>query len=531
MKKQTRKKPKHRAAASALSSRSRFMDNVAGVTFHGRRNLYKSLGYDRAITPQQYRSRFRRNAVAQRVVTAMPKATWRGGAEVIENDAPTMTAFEQAWENLERKLNIWSVFHRADILAGLGRYSIILIGSPGELDIPLDEGTLSMNDVVYLTPFMEEDAVIEKFDTDYKSPRFGLPIYYSVRRLAPNAFRTNTPETVGRRVHYTRVLHVADGLLDDHVYGIPRLERVWNLLDDLEKVTGGGAEAFWKRADQGLVLNLDPMLTMRKDPNTGKFTEIEQMRDQIEQYEHDLKRVLLMRGVKVETLGSDVADISGTVQSLMAQISAGSEIPQRILMGSEAAKLASTQDADTWDERVADRRSEYAAPQIVKPFVERMIWLGVLPKPKGHFDVRWPEIKNLNEAQRADLALKWSQLNKNAGDVVVSGADIREKILGLDADPAASRDVSEAIPKHHGDDNESQTQIMPRTPAYGYPTKPGVDLPAKTIPGDAGVPPRTPSGNGNLPPKTNRSRWASRKEGSTSWQHVHDTADRFRRKV
>lgn len=528
MKKKTLKKhrrPQMRSAASALSSRSRFMDNVDGITFHGRRNMYKALGYDRSMTPQMYRSKFRRNAVAQRVVTAMPKATWRGGAEVIETDDPTLTAFEQAWISLERKLNVWAVFHRADILAGLGRYAIILIGSPGELDVPLEQGSLTMDQVVYLTPFMEEDAVIEKFDTDYKSPRFGMPIFYSVRRLVPNAFRTNTPETVGRRVHYTRVLHVADGLLDDHVYGIPRLEKIWNLLIDLEKVTGGGAEAFWKRADQGLVLNLDPMLTMRKDPATGKFLELEQMQGQIDAYEHDLKRVLLMRGVKVETLASDTADISGPVQALMSQISAGSEIPQRILMGSEAAKLASAQDADTWDERVQDRRSEFAAPQIVKPFVERMIWLGVLPTPKGHFDCRWPEVKNLNESQRADLASKWAGLNKAAGDTVVTANDIRDKILGLDP-LSTSRGSSEAVATYPNDQNESQDINHPRTPAYGY--QGGADLPPKTIPGDAGIPPRTPSGNAPAP-KANRSRWAAGKGRSKPWQHVHDTADRFRR--
>lgn len=483
------------------------MDNVAGITFQGRRNIYRSLGYDRFITPQMYRSRFRRNCVAQRVVTAYPKATWRSGAEIVENDNPEQTVFEKAWEQMESRLNVWAVFHRADILAGLGRYSIILIGTPGDLDQPLEDGTLKAEDIVYLTPFMEEDAIIEKFDTDTKSPRFGMPVYYSVRRLAPNAFRVNTPETVGRRVHYSRVIHVADGILDDHVYGIPRLEKMWNILDDLEKVTGGGAEAFWKRADQGLILNLDRMLTLRKDAATGKFLEIEQMREQIEAYEHDLKRVLLMRGVTVEKLGSDVADIGPTVASLMSQIAVGSEIPQRILMGSEAAKLASTQDDDNWDERVADRRSEYAAPQIVKPFVERLIRLGALPKPQtGSFMVRWPEIKNLTEAQRADLAVKWSTINKNAGGVVVQPADIREKVLGLDP-VSPARGTGEGVPTKVSNPGESQSTFMPKTPAYGYD-------------GGKAVYPYGAKG---------RTRWsASRKEGSTSWIHIHDTADRFR---
>lgn len=421
---------KRKGASSALLNRSRLQNNIDGVTFNGRRNMYTALGYTRVITPAKYRSRFRRNAVASRIVTAAPKATWRGGAEVIESNTPEQTPFEQAFEAMERRLNLWAIFHRADVLAGLGRYAIILLGTPGNMEEPLT--TLRPQDLMYMTPFSEEDAPIEKFDTDIKSPRFGLPTMYAVRRMTPNAFRTSSAETIGRRVHYSRVIHVADGLLDDHVYGLPRLEKVWNLLDDLEKVTGGGAEAFWRRADQGLMFNLDPMTQVQIDPATGKAIELESMREQIDNYEHGLARILTMRGVEAKSLGSDVADIATTVSALMGQISAGSEIPQRILMGSEAAKLASLTDADAWDERIADRRTEYAAPQIVMPFCNRMIKYGALPKPGSHVEVRWPEIKNLNESQRMDIALKAAQLNRYAGAVVVSPAEIRDTYLGLD---------------------------------------------------------------------------------------------------
>jgi hypothetical protein len=422
---------KRRGASSIAVNRQRLAANVDGVTYNGRRDMYSALGYARQITAAKFRSRFRRNAVASRIVTAAPKATWRGGAEVIENNTPEQSPFEQAFEAMERRLNLWAIFHRADILAGLGRYAIILLGAPGKMEDPLP-ASLRPQDLMYLTPFGEDDAPIEKFDTDIKSPRFGLPVMYAVRRMTPNAFRTSSAETLGRRVHYTRVIHVADGLLDDHVYGIPRLEKVWNLLDDLEKVTGGGAEAFWRRADQGLIFNLDPMVQVQTDPATGKVLELEAARDQIENYEHGLERVLMMRGITAKSLGSDVADIATSVTALMGQISAGSEIPQRILMGSEAAKLASLTDADAWDERVADRRTEYAAPQIVLPFCHRMIQHGALPKPKNHIDVRWPELKNLNESQRMDIALKAAQLNRYAGAVVISPAEIRDTYLGLD---------------------------------------------------------------------------------------------------
>lgn len=474
-----------RAAAQALTSRSRFLDNIAGMTFRGRRDLYKALGFDRTITPQMYRSRYRRNGVAARIVEAKPKATWRGGAEVVENDQPKQTPFELAWEALEKRLTIWSMFLRADVLAGLGRYSILLLGTPGEMETPLE--TLAADDLVYLTPFSEEDAQIEQFDTNITSRRFGLPQFYAIRRLSPSgpSSWTNTPETVGRRVHYTRVIHVADGLLDDHVYGLPRLERVWNDLDNLEKITGGGAEAFWKRADQGLVLNLDPTIQIKQDA-AGKFPELEALKEQVDEYEHDLRRVLTTRGVKVDVLGSAVAEFSQSVASVMSLISAASEIPQRILMGSEQAKLASTQDADNWDERILDRRSEFAAPQIVLPFVHRLIALGALPAPVDHLEVKWPEIKNLNENQKADIAGKWAALNTSAGERVVTGDEIRGHCLELDPLP---------------DTTTGGTLVLPKPSDFGQRTLPRAAL---------------------------LSRRAKGKERS-SWAHVHETADRFSR--
>lgn len=506
-------KARFKAGAQALASRSRFMDNIDGITFQGRRNMYQALGYSRNITPQMYRSRFRRNGVAQRIVTAFPKATWRGGAEVIDDPAnPNQTAFELAWEALEKRLNVWAVFRRADDLAGLGRYATILLGTPGDLEQPLEQAR--PQDLVYLTPFSEEDAQVEKFDTDVKSPRFGLPVYYAIRRLAPTGtVRQNTPELVGRRVHFSRIIHIADGLLDDHVYGLPRLEKCWNLLDDLEKVTGGGAEAFWKRADQGMVISIDPMTNLKTDAQ-GNSPELENLKRQVEDYEQALKRVLTVRGVKVNTLGSQVADISTSVSALMTQIAAATEIPQRILMGSEAAKLASLTDADTWDERVLDRRSEYAAPQIVRPFVNRLIEKGILPKPKDDsYDVSWPEMKNLNESQRMDLAGKAADINNKSGHVVVTDAEIREKYLGLDA-VGASRGPSAKLPVVDNAPGELD-------PAPGFTGQD--DVPANAAPGQLNQGANAPA----APPKTAKSRWASRGKETAARSHLHEAADRF----
>lgn len=421
-----------RSLMTTLVGRAR-LANVAGHTFRGKRDLYRALGYQRELFPPDYRSRFRRNGVANRVVKALPKATWRGGAEVIEDEDPTtQTAFEAAFDALNEQLNIWATLARADILAGIGRYAIVLIGAPGDMTTPLERA--SADDIKYLQPYSEEDAKIYKFDIDPTSPRFGLPVMYNITRttmLSPDSVNSNV---VGKQVHWSRVIHVADGLLDDRIYGEPRLESIWNYLDDLEKVSGGGAEAFWRRADQGTQFDIDPEVEFEGDDVTdpNKSKAMDAFKKQLEEYEHGLRRNLTTRGVTVTPLGSDVADFQNPVNAIIGLISASTGIPQRVLMGSEQGKLAAAMDRSNWDDRVTDRRDDYGGPLVVRPFVQRLIDWGALPRPKdGTFDVRWAQLKVLDDGQRAEIASKWAGLNQAAGETVVTAEEIRDRILGL----------------------------------------------------------------------------------------------------
>lgn len=417
-----------RDLTSALMFRSK-LANLAGKTFGGKRNLYKALGYQRELSPSDYRSRYRRNEVANRIVKALPKATWRGDVSIVEDKDPNKeTTFEKAFELLDQRLKIWDKFQRADILAGIGRYAIILIGAPGRMEDPLENCTA--DEIAYLTPFAEEDAMIAEYEVDVNSPRFGLPLFYYVKRTTMTSNTAINSATIGRRVHWTRCFHVSDGLLDDNIFGEPRLECVWNRLDDLEKVAGGGAEAFWRRADRGIQFDVDPTIDFTgADGETS--TAHADTKKQIEEYQHDLRRDLFTRGIKINELGSDVADFKSPVDSIMSLISAGCGIPQRVLMGSEQGKLAAKQDRASWDNRVTDRQHDWAEPCVVRPFVQKMIDLGALPEPEAdEFSMNWSSITTMDDEQRATIAGQWAALNDH-GERIVTADEIRQNVLKL----------------------------------------------------------------------------------------------------
>lgn len=403
-------------AASELVDRAQLAAQ-AGITFGGSRDLYDALGYKRLLTVADFRDRYKRGGIGARIVEAFPRATWRGGIEIVEDEDPEIiTDFEEQFEEFAKRLNIWSVFNRADVLAGLGRYSVIVIGTKGNLNEELPRMS-SSDDILYLGAYCEDEASISAFEENAENPRYGLPTVYKIRRSSGN-----NKLSIDRNVHWTRVIHVADNLLDDRIYGASRLERVWNDLDNLDKVVGGGSEAFWLRVHRGTVFSI------AKDLKASE-PELEKMRTMAEDLAHQMRRSVAARGLEVTELGSDVSNFNSQVEALISLISGATQIPQRILLGSERGELASTQDKENWNVRVQDRRQEFAEP-IVRGFIDRLIEYGALPEP-DQYDVRWPDLFDLNEDERANVATKWAGLSKAAGDTVVTAEEIRDRVLKL----------------------------------------------------------------------------------------------------
>ena len=403
------------AAVSNVLNRSG-LSGFAGMTFEGKRDLYKVLGYERNISVERYRARYRRGGIAARVMEAKPNATWGRGPVIVEDENPDITTeFEQAILDLNARLNLWTILRRADILAGVGRFGVVLIGAPGDFKDPLE--TASLEDILYLTPWSEQDVGIDLWDDDTQSPRFGQPISYNFSRMTSNVRQEP------RKVHWTRVLHIADGILDEQVLGTPRYEKVWNLFDDLEKVTGGGAEAFWLRVHPGFQLDVD------KDTEMDEV-DMAKLQKEAEEYAHEMRRFVRTRGTKMNILNAAVSGFSNQADAILTQISGASEIPKRILVGSESAHLASTQDRTNWHDRIDERRAQYAEPQIIRQLIDRFIEIGAL-KAVDEYNVRWPVIQNLDETEQAEVADKLAGLNSQIGGTVVTAAEIRDRVLQL----------------------------------------------------------------------------------------------------
>jgi hypothetical protein len=434
-----------RALESSLIPRAK-ISQAAGRTFAGERNLETALGYKSDLTPDDYWKRYERGEVAASVVEAYPQGTWRGEGEVFDDpdNEESETEFEKIWAELAFRLQIWPTFRRGDTLAGLGQYAAILIGGPGPaLNTPLPK-PLKPEQIQFLQPYSQRELDIEELETSTNSPRFGEVTTYKLKRLTPKV-GTKTLVIPERVVHWTRMVHIpADGLLENNIFGQPRLQRVWNRLDDLDKCVGGGSEASWLRAHPGYQLDLDKELQLDEEAQ-------DDLDDEIEEFKHGISRFMQTRGVRMEVLNAEVANFDKNVDSILGLIAAGSKIPQRILSGSERGQLASQQDRVNWTERVKDRRNEFAAPYLVHQLVRRLVDHGVLPTPKDNrFTIWWPDVFDLSDDERAIIAGRWAEINQKNKSTVVLTNEIRGRILGLG--PLDEKDIKK--------ENEMK---MPRT--------------------------------------------------------------------
>ena len=419
---------------SALLARKVWSD-LLGQTFGGDRDIYKEAGWKRNPTTADYRMRFERQDIAGTLIAAYPDATWREPPAVLEDDTDEDTPFEAAFKEHAELVNLWQHLCRVDIMAGVGQYAVLLLGLDDVKDVAgMAKEAKRAAKVLYLQPFFEEDAEIMSWVENAADPRYGLPLTYRLTSRVGGQTGAATTKQTKLVVHASRVIHVAEGCMSSDVFGTPRLQRVFNRLEDVEKILGASAEGYWKNAFPGRAFVKDA------DADFGD-TEAE-MEQEIEEYYHGLTRWMRLSGMKVETLTSELNDPKPSFEIQIAMLSAASRIPQRILLGSERGELASSQDESAWLSRVDERRKRFAWPLLLRPYVQKLIDLGILPKPVK-FDCEWEDITALSEQEQAEVAVKkttalkaYSDAMANGGDLVIPPFYFLTDVMGIDDERA-----------------------------------------------------------------------------------------------
>lgn len=290
--------------------------------------------------------------------------------------------------------------------------------------------------LLYLRAFDESLVDIAAYDSNRQSPRYGHPTIYNI---TVNDYREGLEqggtgyETNIVTVHWTRVIHIADNQDSSEVFGVSRMRPVYNRLMDLYKLYGGSAEMYWQGAFPGLSVETHPQLGPSAKLDTKNISK------QMENWHNHLQRWLAMSGVSTKMLAPTVVDPSPQIDKQLEAICIVKAYPKRIFMGSERGELASSQDSNSWDERVDERRNRHITPNIIVPLIDRFILMSVLPDVDS-FDVSWEETDKTSKVEAATVAKTLTDaiiayMNSPAMELI-SKTDFLTKIIGFRAEEA-----------------------------------------------------------------------------------------------
>ena len=410
--------------------------DLLSTAFHKRKDINLECDYPETpnIKVEDYQRMYDRSPIAQRVVNIYPDECWQLFPNVRESDdAEKKTAFDKALEELGKSLTdeefldedgwyeaqeeygnpLWSFLHEADRLAGIGHYGLLLFGLDDGLD--LDQPVKGFEDneemegeqtfltnqdhkLLYISSFAEASVQTIAFENNKYSPRYRRPKFYSIDlgQVNETDYVTQGREARTVKVHWSRILHIADMGGRSRIIAEPRQRPVWNNLLDLLKVYGGDAESFWKNAGMRIFLETHPQLGGDVDLDENSLQAA------LWNMENGQQKWAALTGMSAKTIAPQVVDPKTHVDVQIDAICIKIPVPKRKFLGSERGELSSGQDDGDWNDNVRRRRVQYLVPRVVVPFVNRLIRYGVLPKP-SRFTVDWQDPENMKPLEQAQL--------------------------------------------------------------------------------------------------------------------------------
>ncbi len=127
-------------------------------------------------------------------------------------------------------------------------------------------------------------------------------------------------------------------------YGTSRIQKCYNQLLDIAKLSGASAEVYWLGAFSGLAVETDP--DARLDAES-----YDAMKEEVQKYFDGLARSLMFEGAKAKLLYPAIVSPKEHFDLQITMISIATAIPRRFLTRAEPAKLASQQDSISWMDR------------------------------------------------------------------------------------------------------------------------------------------------------------------------------------
>lgn len=313
-----------------------------------------------------------------------------------KEDSEQSEAFDKKLQAEFARLNAKKEFTRMSVYERGFRYAIIVLGYVDAAESLADPVT-SPQKLKEIKAYSSRQVTVSSSDleTDEKSERYGLPVYYNIKRQGVAA---------PLRVHYTRVVHFATRLTDESDYiSQSVLDPVWDDIGTLRNIRWGMGQTMY-RYGSGF-----PDITF-----TG--AELDDIDDWIDSgafqnlnartyFAHSEDQTLEFKGLQGRAL-----DPMGYYLPIMEHISCGTGIPLAILRGVQAGALTGSEvNQGEYYGLVSDEQSAYeeGIRQVINAILQFM------PDERRttpwEYKFNWNSGIELSEAEKQDIALVRAQ--------------------------------------------------------------------------------------------------------------------------
>lgn len=397
------------------------IERWVGSQYDGDRDIQQVLGYpdlDQESALEKYRAKYEYQDIAARIIDEFPKETWKNPPQVIDEPEQDTEFEQQANDLIEGDLTRY--WERLDRAQRLGEYGLMVIGFADGQDLsqPVNEGAINgPGDVTHYDIFPQEEVEsweLGKDSEDYpKKPsdeRYNKPVLYTVDFGDIDA---ESEDDDLNQVHWSRVIHVAEGALETDLKGEPALKKIYYRLEDRMKVIGASAEMFWSGADEKIIANVSEDFALKQYGDEG---ERENFEEQLQALLHDMQKYMVSSGMEYEVIGGQEVDPSGVVDVIDTAIATAVGMPKNKLRGNETGERATSNDRDNWFDTISSRQTNFATPEFVRQTIDRFINVGALPSPRnGDYGVEFPDLFEQSDSDTAEIQSQRASAMQAAG--------------------------------------------------------------------------------------------------------------------
>lgn len=428
--------------------------------FDKRRKVEDECGYPVGeSTPQQYQDLYDYFSIAARVVELYPKECWQVQPTLKElGDPANPTPFEVAWRALGKGLRgdksyfrdeegspVWEYLKRLDVMSGIGRYGVMLLGLDDGLPLHVPAAGFEEQGAYPAGTKKLEGGRVEVMGSPWRGDGKGAA-YTNNEKVTYNLMYekgdpgnlpykagTDPRKTAGRKLTYLRVFPEAlapvtryetnptsprygqpaqyqltfhDPQVDwGFSAGIPlsTMDVHWSRVIHAADTSHQAGSSDWfapsrMRVVRRELLDLVKMygasaegfwlacityIAFSTHPQLGGNVpvNVEKMKDMWERMKNSMDRAAILKGMSMESVAPSITDPTPHLDKAIEAICIVLGCPIRVFKGSERGELASSQDDAAWNDRLRARQRDYVTPRIIAPFVDRLITLGVLPPP------------------------------------------------------------------------------------------------------------------------------------------------------